>query len=134
MGYYGMWDPNPMGYDGTSGPQSYGLLWDVGPPCDLCTMMGCGTPTLWAIMGCGTPILWAIMGRRDPNPMGYYGMLGTPRDLWAIMGCAPLWVGTHWQCGPAVDTLQWPLLQSMVWAVLGAQAVTQRTVGPEVTA
>ena len=50
------------------------------------------------------------------------------------MGCAPLWVGTHWQCGPAVDTLQWPLLQSMVWAVLGAQAVTQRTVGPEVTA
>ena len=88
MGYYGMWDPNPMGYYGTSGPQSYGLLWDV----------------------------------------------GTPRDLWAIMGCAPLWVGTHWQCGPAVDTLQWPLLQSMVWAVLGAQAVTQRTVGPEVTA
>ena len=100
MGYYGMWDPNPMGYDGTLGPQSYGLLWDAG----------------------------------DPNPMGYYGMLGTPRDLWTIMGCAPLWVGTHWQCGPAVDTLQWPLLQSMVWAVLGAQAVTQRTVGPEVTA
>ena len=82
MGYDGMWDPNPMGYYGMWDPQSYGLLWDVGTQCDLCTMMGCGTPILWAMMGCWGPhmtsgLLWdvprcgsALTGSAAPQPYG----------------------------------------------------------------
>ena len=44
MGYYGMWDPNPMGYDG--------ML---------------GTPTLWAIMGRWDPNPMGYYGMWDPH-------------------------------------------------------------------